>query len=523
MKKYLLLYIFCFPLKVLAQEAGVYTPYAVPPIVIDKITKKSSSPLPFDKTFTLQYKLDTLESLFNVYAYKVRVVNGKRVIVDTNSIVPVVKIKIDGFDTIKGVLTIHVPALKPNTFMDIALVRKLSNAEIDSLLILNEELYGYSISLLATNLTITDSSYYRFIRNNLTQKPYLTDPGFAKYSFIEYKDFFFTKLFKTYKEIKNHNYVSYNSNSGTSKAPIYTQLPIITYDELKLVDKNLVDRKWADDDLIPLVTVINKMDKMSAIQNFMDGTADMTSKYPKASLTDTDDYETRIDNLTATIAYTNKLIALLEKSQLTFALPNDLYAKALLYRQGLSDNQKLLIADYNFIRATSKNDKSLNANDWLLTQNEFNDLSVLSKYVIMPDLGITTMIFQGNQKYRAFPRPFIGINIYFRPVDKSLDERDFPKGEYDIRRLLSLQVGLTYGKLDGQEFSNLFNDFNLMVGPSYRLVRWFRIGAGTALAQEINANPLISQTHTKFGGYVALSFDLDIFSSATQVTARVLK
>lgn len=502
------------------QQTGVYTPYSEPAIQIDKFTSKTSSPLPFDKDFNLQYTLESPQLFTHVYVYKVHLKDGKRYI-DTfkknGEFIPVGCTR----DTSKGVLTIHINAIPPNTLIDVLLIRSLNADEIKCLSQLNESLYK--------NLIVPDSIYFAGIRakyddfkRQLAFNPYGNHEELvAKFTFLEYVNFFKTQLLSHYQEIKNHPYNTYTHTNPSPVPPAHPILGNINYSDISKLDSELIAKKISDDDLLPLASMVNEQ----IIPFLLRGLIDVSGNYPQGTLlSDNTDYVGRIANLETAVSYFDRFITLMERAKMSgFIFRLGFYETIINYRRALDESRKLIKKEYQSIMDSIKSSDKLNKEQWLISGNDFNDLTVLSKSVLMPDIGIVTMALHGHDKWQFYPRPFVGVNIYFRPVNKTIKESFFPKNQKDLLRLLGLQVGLTYGKLGGIEFTNLFNDFSLMIGPSFRLARWFRVGIGTILTQQTDVNPIITQTHTYFGYYLAFSFDIDILSNASSLTSRVLK
>jgi hypothetical protein len=510
-------------------QSTVFTPYSTGAIVIDTIAHKSSSPLPFDRNFTLQYTLTPTDSIFRLFTYKVSMDNGVRDLIPYTITIPAVPLSplpalrvlayatnTCNWDTLKNLIVINEAALHPNTLIDIAVLKKLNKRETDSLMLINQNLYLNSLGT-GTGLPLaTIQSLYLQLINDLTAKTFPLRTPFNKPNWNAYQHIFTTNLLPFYTAL---NTGTYSYAPPGAPAP-YDFRTAFNSQEIKTFDSLLGPAKIADDDLVPFASLVRE----GVMAQLLDGTADITAKYPGDIETKTFDYQKRLTNLTAALAAMDKVIALFERAQMGgITPPTDLYEKIIYCRALLLSNKTSFNKNYKEIIAYIRSNSDLSKEFWLMSENDFTDLTLLSKDLLLPDLGIATLVLKGHEKYRVFPRPFIGVNIYFRPVDKTLKESYFPSDQKDLFRLLSLQVGLTYGKLDGKEFNSLFNDFSLMAGPSVRLVRWFRMGLGTVLTQQTNANPLITQSHTNFGYYMSLSFDIDILSNASTATARVFK
>ena len=525
MKKFYLFFLLYLPVRAFSQTY-VVTPYGAAPIVIDTITKKTSAPLPFERSFNLQYTLNTADTLFHVFVYEtyrdrntdptkvIRQLKWIKVPGATPSSQPV--IIPSKTDTFKNVVIIHIGELRPNTQIDVAVLKKLNAKQTDWLLQYNEDYYNDHRSPDPIIQAGLQKVYSDFI-NTLRQIQYTHRPPFQKLEYSDYQTQFQSLFGNNLAAIKNHVY--YNLNA----AGVVTDVrPGIRATDLANLDAALrgPNLKVADDDLLPIATVVQE----HLTEELLEGRLDITAKYPADLQADADDYDSRTDNLIAGVTYMDKFISLLERAQLSgVVLPVGLYQNTLNFREMLKENRDLVKSNYHTMVRTIRTTEGLSKEEWLISGNEFNDLTLLSKSVLMPELGITTLILKGHDNYLVFPRPFVGVDVYLRPVDKTLKSGFFAKEDHDPLRDLSFQVGLTYGKLDGKQFTSLFNDFSLMGGIGVRLFRWFRLAGGTVLTQQTAANPIVNQLYTNFGYYAALSFDLDILSNASSLTARAFK
>lgn len=504
MKKQLFFLLLLFSKVAAGQNLEIFTPNNSQAIQIDRRTKKTDNPIPFERGFPLQYALDK-EDIFNVFIYKVNIKGGVRHLdLSTDAQGNVIsKYHLKSYDTLKNILTINVNGLPPKTLIDIAILRRLNKLELDSVLYFNELLYNN----YTANNPVTDAGigklYEDFVTFNLKPKEY-KEPAFDKLNYADFKTLFGT-LYNFYQNIKTYNYT----------------LGIGNIDDIEIADfdEKLRAAKIDDTDLLPISKIVTS----GLLSDFMNGNVDITGSYPAGNISKPEKYDLRIAHLDAALIAIDKTLSLTDKLLMTGADQDtkDLRAELIEWRKYATNNRKNIFDNYTNILKGIKNNGYLSREEWLITGNDFNDFTQLSKFVVIPDIGITTMALRGHDAWHFFPRPFAGVNIYFRPVDKSLPEKNFP--DFNLLRVMSLQLGLTYGDLGNKEYSNLFNDFSLMAGPSFKLNRWFRLGAGTILTKQTNANPLISDLHTNFGGYFSFSFDLDIFSNAGSVKTRVFK
>ncbi|MCX2451403.1 hypothetical protein OQX61_08980 [Pedobacter sp. PLR] len=479
-----------------AQQPEIFTPNSSPNILIDRFKKKTDAPIPFDRSFTLQYPLEK-DELFKVHVYRVKV-SGKIKTLDMD----VNREKyLKSWDTVKNVLLMNIKGIPPNTLIDIAVLRKLYPKEMDTIMAINERLYESTLR----NDTAAISGMFKYFTNYmdcLKSKEY-GNPPFQKISHQDYKKIFNEYLMPRYRNLKEHNYLE--------------SYPRISPQEINYFAYKLSINKIQNNDLLLISQLVNDGSTNQLFNNRVD-----IHNLGADPVRETD-YAKRLVRLDSAVSVVKKVLILCDKLQMlgTDKKIDDLRHRFSCWLKKLNENLDVLGNNLNKITAKIKDHPGITVEEWLIAGNEFNDLEKLSKFVIMPDVGLATLALNGHKGWKFYPRPFVGINVYFRPVDKSLPEADFPR--FNLMRIMSFQLGLTYGDLGNKEFSNLFNDFSLMLGPSFRFNRWFRLGTGTVLTTQTDINPIISDTHTHFGGYFAFSFDLDIFSSAASVKSRIFK
>ena len=107
--------------------------------------------------------------------------------------------------------------------------------------------------------------------------------------------------------------------------------------------------------------------------------------------------------------------------------------------------------------------------------------------------------------------PYLGTNIYFRPVNKAVPLSQ--KGGFGRR--FAVTLGLTVKSIaddNPKTREDLFDNNSLLLGAGFRLTDSARIGAGALVFEEQNPNPLLSSASTTYSPYVSLSFDIDVLS-----------
>jgi hypothetical protein len=107
---------------------------------------------------------------------------------------------------------------------------------------------------------------------------------------------------------------------------------------------------------------------------------------------------------------------------------------------------------------------------------------------------------------------YVGMNFYFRPVNKDADLSQF--GSFSRR--FAMTLGLTVQSVadggDGtiQTRKDLFGSQSLVLGGGLRVTNSLRVAAGAVIFQKKDRDPLISKFSTGATYYFSLSFDLNV-------------
>lgn len=116
--------------------------------------------------------------------------------------------------------------------------------------------------------------------------------------------------------------------------------------------------------------------------------------------------------------------------------------------------------------------------------------------------------------------PYVGVNFYFRPINKAAPVRG---GLFSRKRVaLTLGLTLTDGFVDEAKTREpLFASQALLVGGGIRLTPSLRLGAGALLFRKKDPNPLADDTSLGLSGYLSLTFDVNVVKLFGQVGAAV--
>jgi hypothetical protein len=104
--------------------------------------------------------------------------------------------------------------------------------------------------------------------------------------------------------------------------------------------------------------------------------------------------------------------------------------------------------------------------------------------------------------------PYLGTNIYPRPVNKSAPLSRF--GGW--RRRASLTFGLTVKSVadDANTRSDIFGSQSIVAGAGYRMTQSLRLGTGIIVFKKKNEDPLRTYKPAAVDPYVAFSLDVDV-------------
>lgn len=113
--------------------------------------------------------------------------------------------------------------------------------------------------------------------------------------------------------------------------------------------------------------------------------------------------------------------------------------------------------------------------------------------------------------------PYVGTNIYLRPVNKNAPLRTLGSFGQTLSRRFAFTLGLTAQSIadkgagtTGLTRDDLFGSQSLLVGAGLRLTDMIRVGAGALVFKQKDPNPLIDDERTGRALYFTVSFDLNV-------------
>jgi hypothetical protein len=108
---------------------------------------------------------------------------------------------------------------------------------------------------------------------------------------------------------------------------------------------------------------------------------------------------------------------------------------------------------------------------------------------------------------------YIGVNVYFRPVNKKAPLR--VKGTWKHRLAATFGITVTDLKLEDEtRYENLLGGrSSLLIGLGYRLTRSIRVGGGALLFLKNDPNPLVTDRSLGATPHISFSFDVDLIGA----------
>ncbi len=477
-------------------------------------TAVGSIVIPFDKKFTFLVPGCNTQYIRKIFVHQAHFSGGfvQPVIDDkvANQSIPDLIFTPSGglfdFDTDHDTLSIHFPALKPEKLFMIVVIRSLTNSNLKKAYALNEALRTGDANKIKKT--------YDALKEATHNDEFRTD--FLALSQSKYQTFYTSKLSSFYVEL--HTGVNYRTSSFLSIAQLNTLSTTLTRQRIKFKDLGRLSR------------IINE----GKIDSIFNGCK--TVKYVNAAEpTDSNDFTARVSNISASLVYFDTLTNAVEQS---LAIENDTDLQTI--RAQLKEIADVLAGNKKFIEdnlkkineAIEKEDKIQEA-DILVSTTTAKDLKTQGGNRITMDLGVANIsVWDAQNKFVYMPKPYYGVNIYFRPIDRNSRNKDFPHRRYQksadmdyniatyncFWQHLSLSVGLTFGDMSNSQFDNLIGNGVLLVGPAYRFGRFLKVGAGTSLLKRENKNKLISNKTVAAGLYVSLAADIDLVQGVRDFT-----
>lgn len=468
---------------------------------IDSVTRMIKTPIPFDQNLTLKLA-DPEGALDSAFIFKLYMKGGElsdtkhRLFKKDKTGPQLFKI---GAKQIGKNSYVEVPALNPDLHFEIILDYKFKGAALKEMM----QVVHYFVSDRAKALQLL---------NQLSSKlePLLKDRGertaIGKYWLAEIaythgptniqrtfnntvSDFFINRIVPLYQVVTNHSYDMATGHLNETNFALATS---------QLASKD------------------DKFDGFASLSRALNGNPRLALLNGKSSLafvTQTDkeyDLAKRASNLKASI---KSLELAIQKTYLLLlydpgnkATYDNMIADLAALSAKLEANSKVISDQRAAIENALSEEKNMRYTVWATGTNEVRNLETLGSYLIIPNIGLTTVVTPDG--YDDFYRPFLGVSIHLRQVNKNV-----PLRELKNRALhrLAFQLGVTVGGIsdENKEYFDLTEKLSIMGGANFKITHAFGISAGCVLMKRADPNPLIVQRQTVINPYIALSLDVD--------------
>ncbi len=160
-------------------------------------------------------------------------------------------------------------------------------------------------------------------------------------------------------------------------------------------------------------------------------------------------------------------------------------------------------------------------------QSLANELSILAATLQLADASTLGNFTTNQQNYISLDAglswapeleevvPYMGTNIYFRPVNRNAPLRSLGSFRQTFSRRFSLTLGLTLSSIAdessaGGTQNDLFGNQSVMLGAGLRVTDAMRLGAGAIVFKEDDPSPLIAEEKLNTSYYLSFSFDIDV-------------
>lgn len=510
-----------------AQAQNSFTSESV--ITYDLKTHKTDKPIPFDRPFTLVVHKIPITSIGTVEAFEAEIVDGKRdlkddiVVKDKTASVRDILLKCKA----KGdTLAIYFPPLKPNKDFDVSVSG-----------VLDAEARGHLMEvmdLLARNKGCDAQKIYE-----KSFLPTLRDPELLRrVGYMPFTDFK-TKFSAGAPSLKSlYDDVLLVSN--------YQHLATaLSQEQIQAIDMQAVKDLSNFRDAALLADIVRRGLWKELEWGQINGAKVFDPKFTTADLWAV---ETRIKNLKANFLLLDSLLSRVNRiitkgtpapviagHAVTFLDIQTLVGKVM---QNITNNSAFLSGKLKAINTILDEEKEFRQSFFLVGTTVASDLKAKGGNILFLDLGLSNIVVPGLTGGADYiPKPYYGVSIYFRPIDKNTRTRTFRRkftdrsvegpdyniaSKWDLRQHLALNVGLTMGSMP-VDYDNFYNNTSLLVGPSYRFARGFKLSMGAAMLKQTSRNPVVSDKVVVAGYYLGLSVDIDVVQGLKDITGMIWK
>ncbi|GAB3570560.1 hypothetical protein GCM10027578_27000 [Spirosoma luteolum] len=483
-------------------------------LAVDTVSNLINESLPFDRPFIIKVRGGNSTSIISAFLLEWRIKKNNKSLVlakdaDGNTIAKNLFIPRSNIFKRKDGVDVYIPALPPNKNLAILFAHQFDGEFLDDIYRVNE--------LLRQGQTYQAEISLNSIPPKVKQqvKPVFGLSGLALDQLRRVTTFNFEGVDSTFAP----NYISFfNSQLKTKYDSIASQVQSHTYNNLTESNlKTILTEAGALEIVSAELNTLAVLVKKSQLPGVLIGTVSINVESATA---DEYDIKKRIDNLNASIKALEKIrkTLLLLGVRTGITLPVTIEIDLAYLSDDLIANRNLIRGKYTLIKSAIESNKNLNYPNWALANNELTDIKTRGTYQVIPEIGLVTIFGIGNEQNETIVRPYLGASIYLRPIDKSVPYKYLNN---QLLHRLSFNLGVTLGKVDKGEFSDLASNFTLLVGANVKIIREMSFSFGTAIMQRQNSNPAINAKQASINPYVGLSFDIDIANGVQKLTGKL--
>ncbi|MDN3583963.1 hypothetical protein [Mucilaginibacter flavus] len=490
--------------------------YSDAKVVYDFKNPETKVDIPFDQRFTFSVIHFNTAGIKRVFAYEAIFKNGirdlKADVKDSTgqpSNLPDVELnKYAHGDT----LDIYFVPLKPSIEFDIAVTRSLGTANLALLYQVNELLYAGNYADARQKFSDLEDATYDSVFNL----------SFFSYDFDTYRAAFVATFHPAYVQLHDA-----------------TQFPdgiLPDMIQINRLEMGFVQNRIHYKDGCKLTRVVLDHKITELFKGFVP--ADYTVSTDQAA---PEDYGARIKNLKQSISIFE---ALDDSCRSLLARDNSaafLQVRAMIAADlaQLKTNKDHIEKYFGQLNKAIQADAHLAEVSLLVGTTYAKDIKTQGSNIFTLDLGLSFMNAWNYRNQAAFlPKLYWGVNIYFRPINKSMRQETLPHGlkpdlvngpDYHIVdqasgwQHFSMTLGFTTGTYSNTDFDNLFNNTTLLTGFGYRFYRAFKFSLGTAWLRRTSNNPVITGKGLCFAPYASLSVDIDLIQNLKDIYTMIMK
>jgi len=471
----------------------------------------TGSGIPFDKHFSLRIPVRKGTQVKVVDIYRADIRHDKRILLRNVSGNMYSKPDMKRSGVIQGdTAIISFPPMKPSRIFDIAVKQDAGSKTLQGIYDINEALYKGDMA----------DARKKFDDAVLASKNDVWGINTLMFdNFTDYRLFYSARLSVSYRNLHN------------DAAMVRRPLPDMA--DINRVSRRLIRDRVRFPDMKRLVDVLQDNNADAVSTGLFSIKYGLTADPAKAT-----DYAVRIANLGASITFLDTLSNAIEAC-LAISNESDIAAIRKMvkeYAEGLELNRGFLQDGMKEINKAVTKDNRIMDMDVILGTTVARDIKTAGGNQLTLDFGMVNILTRNMTHGLAYiPKPYYGLNIYLRPVDRNT------RGRYIHRRYpdagdgtpnslasvnnfwmhFSICVGLTIGPMPSGQFDYLLNNSALLFGGGYRIGRFFKINSGLALLKRSNYNPLVSEKRVIGGFFVATSFDVDLVQGVKDFTAKI--